>query len=253
MKKCFLMAEISLDKIICRLYIVDNMEKFLSLPSFENHETLPEKISSSLEGAILQGKIKPGDRLIEDELSAIFKVSRAPIREAFRLLEKGGLIRRFPRRGAVVESISPQDISDIFEIRSVLEGLAARLFCQRAEEKEIQHLERIYESMKGESNTLRYRKLNGEFHEVWVEGCRNKKVKEIYQRFQKQTAWFQKITLSFIGRPEISLKEHKKILEAIRDRDAEKAEREVRQHIEHAACMYLKTAPKNTPDRTVRE
>jgi DNA-binding GntR family transcriptional regulator len=231
------------------------MNKNLFLPSFENNETLPEKICASLENAILQGKIKPGERLIEDSLSRSFKVSRAPIREALRLLEKEGLIKRLPRRGAVVESISLDTISDICEVRSVLEGLAARLFCQRASDEEIQRMEQIYERMKQSLDHLQYRKLNREFHDLFINGCGNKNVKDLCENFQKRKIWFERIILSSQGRPEISLKEHEGILGGFKKRDAQEVEAEVRLHMERAADIYLKAVServKNTNKKTPR-
>ncbi|OGP62152.1 MAG: hypothetical protein A2170_10685 [Deltaproteobacteria bacterium RBG_13_53_10] len=114
------------------------MGKFSNLPSLNGAETLPQKIYASLEEAILQGKVKPGDRLIEDDLSSRFGISRGPIREAFRLMERDGLIQVVPRKGAIVKSISLEDISEIYEIVSALEGLAAKLFCERAPQKELE-------------------------------------------------------------------------------------------------------------------
>jgi len=214
-----------------------------SIPSLNHHEVLPDKIYSSLEGAILRGRIKPGDRLIEDELSRSLVVSRGPIREAFRLLEKDGLIRRVPRKGAIVESISKEDISEIYEVIGILEGLAAKLFCKKATDDELARLDQIYEEMEVQvkkDHFVKYQRLNREFHGVIINGCHNKKIKEIYENFQRQIRWFQKITLSYIGRPEISLEEHKNMLKAFLKRDAEKAEVRARKHIERATAIYLK-------------
>jgi DNA-binding GntR family transcriptional regulator len=219
------------------------MKNSFSLPSLNRLEVLPDKIYSSLEGAILQGRIKPGDRLIEDELSRSFGVSRGPIREAFRLLEKDGLIRRVPRKGAIVESISKEDISAIYEVVGILEGLAARLFCKKATADELARLKQIYEAMEiqvKKDHYVKYQRLNREFHGVIINGCHNKKIRGIYENFQKQIRWFQKITLSHIGRPEISLVEHKDMLKAFLKRDAEKAEVVAREHIERATAIYLK-------------
>ena len=124
------------------------MKDGLFLSSLDNHDALPDRIYLSLEEAILEGKVKPGDRLIEDELSKGFGVSRGPIREALRLLEKDGLVKRVPRKGAIVEWISKDDISEMFEVRSVLEGLAAKIFCGRATDAELSGLEGIYKQMK---------------------------------------------------------------------------------------------------------
>jgi DNA-binding GntR family transcriptional regulator len=219
--------------------------KDFSIPSLNHEETLPDKIYSSLEGAILQGRIKPGERLIEDELSRGLGVSRGPIREAFRLLEKDGLIRRVPRKGAIVESISKEDISEIYEVIGILEGLAAKLFCQKATDDELARLKQVYEEMEAEvkkDHFVKYQRLNREFHGVIINGCHNKKIRKIYENFQRQIHWFQKVTLSYGGRPEISLREHRNMLKAFLKRDAEKAEGMAREHIERAIAIYVKAS-----------
>lgn len=220
------------------------MGKFSSLRSLNNGETLPEKIQSSLEGAILQGKIKPGDRLIENELSHRLGISRGPIREAFRSIEKEGLIKMVPRKGAVVCSLSLEDLSETYEIISVLEGLAGRLFCERGTEEDLARLKKLYREMETQvtnNNLSKYKELNRRFHDVFISGSRNKRIEQICSTIQKQILWFQKVTLSYKGRPEISLKEHKRMLGAFSKRDSERAEHEVREHMNRAARTYLST------------
>jgi len=235
------------------------MRSHPNLPSLENVETLSERIYSSLEEAILEGKIKPNDRLIEDELSKMFGISRAPIREALRWLEKDRLVRIVPRKGAVVQSISEEDIRDIYEIRSVLEGLAARLFCERASEEELGRLGSILRKTEilppHKHQMQRYRELNREFHDAIILGSRNKKILEAYNHFKKQIAWFQNVTLAFDFRFEVSLKEHKKLLALFFKRDSEKAEIQARQHIENAAKILLSDFEKrsNRIERSLEE
>jgi DNA-binding GntR family transcriptional regulator len=222
-------------------FLEETMKNNSFLLSFDSHEALPDRIYSTLEEAILEGKIKPGDRLIEDELSKGFGVSRGPIREALRLLEKDGLVKRVPRKGAIVEWISKDDISEMFQVRSVLEGLAAKIFCGRVTDEELSKLEEIYRQMEAEvekKNTLKYRRLNREFHSMIIRGSRNRKILEIAEKYEKQIRWFQKMALSSVGRPEISLREHKAILAAFLRRQPEDAEREVRKHLEHASTMF---------------
>jgi DNA-binding GntR family transcriptional regulator len=220
------------------------MGKLSGLPSLNGVETLPEKTFSSLEEAILQGKIKPGDRLIENELSRWFGISRGPIREAFRSMEKEGLIKMVPRKGAVVCSLSPEDLSETYEIISALEGLAGRLFCERGTKEDLARLKKLYQEMETRvknNNLSKYEKLNRRFHDVFISGSRNKRIKQICSTIQKQILWFQKVTLSYKGRPEISLREHKRMLDAFSKRDSERAEHEVREHINRAARTYLNT------------
>jgi DNA-binding GntR family transcriptional regulator len=218
------------------------MEKNLSFPSLTDIRTLSHRVYMLLEDAILRGKVKQGDRLIEDELSTIMGVSRAPIREAFRLMEKEGLIKIIPRKGAIVSSISREDVAEIYEVSCVLEGLAAGLFCKRATEAELKKMKKICRDMEAlieKKDLLKYRKLNRDFHEVFINGCANKKIKEVYDSFQKQIHWFQNVSLSSQGRPEVSLKEHKSILNALLKKDREAAEHAARDHVRRAANYFL--------------
>ncbi|MBI4634253.1 MAG: GntR family transcriptional regulator [Deltaproteobacteria bacterium] len=229
------------------------MGKNISLPSLNNVKTLPNRVYLLLEDAILRGKIKQGDRLIEDELSAVMGVSRAPIREAFRLMEKEGLIKIIPHKGAIVSSISRDDVADIYEVSSVLEGLAAGLFCKRATEAELRKMKNICRDMETQiekKNLLKFRKLNRDFHEVFINGCANKKIKEVYNSFQKQIHWFQNVSLSSQGRPEISLKEHKNILDALLKKDSNAAEHAAREHVRRAANYFLSKTDKGKENGT---
>jgi DNA-binding GntR family transcriptional regulator len=222
------------------------MNKSTFLHSFENSETLTEKIHFSLEEAILEGKLKPNDRLVEEELSRTFKISRGPIREAFRLLERDGFIKIIPRKGAIVQEISRKDILDVYEIRSVLEGLAVRLACATENDKELKKLEAIYEAMESlrkDTDTVRrakkYKKLNREFHNTIILMSNNKKIMDIYANFQKQIAWFQNVTLSAELRCDVSMREHKELLDCCLRRDADGAEKTARSHLENAVKIII--------------
>jgi DNA-binding GntR family transcriptional regulator len=218
------------------------MEKSLSLRSLNSAESLPRKLSSCLEEAILHGGIKPGSRLMEGDLSNQLGISRGPIREAFRLMEKDGLIKMIPRKGAIVHPISQEDVSEIFEIISVLEGLAGRLLCERGTKEELARLQKIYKGMEDQikkNNLLKYQKLNMEFHDAFINASSNKRIEGLYRKFQKQIQLFLRVHLSFVQRPEISLKEHKRLLGAISKRDSKRAEYEAREHVNRVAKIYL--------------
>ncbi len=217
-------------------------ENRLSLPYLADLGTLPNRVYLIMEEAILQGKIKPGERLIEEELARALGVSRAPIREAMRMMQRDGLIVAVPRKGTFVNSISREDIEEIYEVAGVLEGLAVRLFCQRATDDELAELRDIYEQMEGQSRSedlATYRKLNRDFHEYLIKGSRNKKIKEIYSMFQKQISWFQNVNLSLPGNREISLREHKKILALLLKRNAAAAGDVAAEHVKAAAKSYV--------------
>jgi len=218
------------------------MDKRLPLPSLNNVGTLPSRVYLVLEEAILQGKIKQGERLIEEELAGVLGVSRAPIREALRMMQKEGLVVVSPRKGAIVNSISREDIAEIYKVSSVLEGLSVELFCARASAEERADLQALYASMEQQvrkKDLVQYRKLNRQFHEALIHGSGNKKIKEICGSLQKQISWFQNMNLSVSGRMKTSLREHKRIIDAFLKRNPEAARNAAVEHITRAAEAFL--------------
>ncbi len=223
------------------------MDNNLTLPSLTDVSTLPNRVYLILEEAILQGKIKQGDRLIEEDLAGKLGISRAPIREALRMMQKEGLIVISPRKGAFVNSISPEDIAEIYEVSSALEGLAVKLFCTRCPDEELKALQQLYAGMEEQvkkKNIVQYRKLNRQFHEALIHGSRNKRIKEICGILQKQISWFQNMNLSMQSRMEISLQEHKHIIDAFLAQDPETAGNAACEHITRAANAFLGMADK---------
>ncbi len=219
------------------------MGKNLTLPSLTDVSTLPNRVYTILEEAILRGKIKAGERLIEEELANALGVSRAPIREALRMMQKDGLIVISPRKGAVVNSISREEISEIYQVSSALEGLAVEIFCRRCTPEELAALQQLYAGMEEQvrkKNIIQYRKLNRQFHEALINGSKNKKIKELCGTLQKQISWFQNMNLSLQGRMELSLEEHRHIIDAFLKKDPQAAGKAVSEHITRAAEAFLK-------------
>jgi len=94
--------------------------------------TMSEQIAESVTEAVLNGEYQPGDHVREHELASLFQVSRGPIREAFRILEKSGVVRIVPQRGAHITKLSGKEVNDLFEMRRVLVGLLVRKLCPPA-------------------------------------------------------------------------------------------------------------------------
>ncbi|MFC1798211.1 GntR family transcriptional regulator [Thermodesulfobacteriota bacterium] len=218
------------------------MSNYDFLESLDETKPLVNMVKDSLENAIFKCKFKPGDRLVEEDLSKTLKISRGPIREAFRLLEKDGYIKIYPRKGALVKAISFGDICEIYQVRGVLEGLAAKLFSHSAEDKEISRLKSVYEKMEvtlKDKNIDNYKKLNKEFHNIYVKGCNNSRIRKQSNVYLKQITWFQNITLSSLHRPDNSKAEHGRILEAFLKRNPEEAELAAKEHIENSMDYYI--------------
>ena len=104
----------------------------LALPLLgARHQPLRQVVTDALRKAILSKRLKPGERLIEEQLAADLGVSRNPVREALRVLESEGLVEINPRRGASVTNVSEEEAQEIVEVRAALEGFCARLAARR--------------------------------------------------------------------------------------------------------------------------
>lgn len=125
------------------MYFVDTLVKDHGPPS-----GLARHVADHLAKAIIYSEYAPGQRLGEEELARRFKISRSPIREAFRILEKEGLIVFLPRRGVRVAPLDPTGLQEVYECRAVLEGLAASLACERITPQALTRLRGIYRSME---------------------------------------------------------------------------------------------------------
>ena len=119
------------------------MERRLSPIKLDSYRPLREVVSEALREAIIDGALKPGERLMEIQLADELGVSRTPIREAIRRLELEGFLIMVPRRGTYVADLSIKDINEVFEIRTALDVLAAGLAAERITEEELEKLERL--------------------------------------------------------------------------------------------------------------
>lgn len=192
----------------------------------DNHTTLREKIVETIRGAIVNGQIPAGTRVAEPELADRFGISRTPIREAFRQLESEGFITVIPRKGAVVASLSAKDISDFYDLKMVLEGYAARCATKELTEKDMVKMEAVNRQMEAAAEKKDLRKvlaLHNEFHEIFLKACGNEKLYAIVQNMVMQFQRFRLI-LAMRGKIEGSIRQHREIIEAFRNRNAGLAE-----------------------------
>lgn len=143
------------------------MESLTKL-NLDEYKPLRDVVFENLREAIVEGRLKPGQRLMEVQLAEQLGVSRTPVREAIRKLELEGLVVMLPRKGAYVANMSLKDLKDVLEIRASLEGLAASLAAERISDEDIKKLEFIIEEFNdsiNESNVEALLKKDVEFHE----------------------------------------------------------------------------------------
>jgi DNA-binding GntR family transcriptional regulator len=199
----------------------------------KKHQTLREQIVSSLRDSIIKGELTPGQKLTEPELAEKLGISRTPIREAFRQLESEGFLTVIPRRGAVVSRITRKEIDDFYELKSLLEGYAARIAAERITEKGIEKLRKINEQLsvlaeKGDVEGFFWK--NDEFHTTFISYCGNEKLLEFREHMVQKFMRFRLGALSVPGRLMDSVRQHRTIIRALARKDGRLAEAVVLEH-----------------------
>lgn len=189
------------------------------------NRTLRESIAEALRTSILRGQLKPGLKISEPALAQQFGISRTPVREALRQLDSEGFMQVLPRRGARVAPLSERDIHEYYEIKAVLEGFAARLATSHITDKEIDKMHHINTEMEKANKAQDYKRvfrLHNEFHGVFLRVSGND---HLYHLINMLVLKFQRfrILLAIAGKSEDSIAQHWEIIQAFRERDAEKA------------------------------
>ncbi|MED4600466.1 GntR family transcriptional regulator [Paenibacillus validus] len=193
--------------------------------------------------AIKRGDFHLEQILTERELAGRLGVSRTPIREAFRRLEKEGLIQYEPHRGVRVISFSEQKVKQLYEIREVLEGLSARLLAQNQNNEVLRNLRILLEQAEkfaAEGNIGLLSKINAQFHMEIALGAENVYLINTLQNLQSHINIVMSHSLSQSGRPYENLREHWSILDAIESGDPQLAEVTAKFHIRTAYANAIK-------------
>ncbi|MDF1526089.1 MAG: GntR family transcriptional regulator [bacterium] len=195
---------------------------------------LSEDIAESIKTAIIKGKFKPGEKIPEGELADSMGISRTPLREAFHKLENEGFIQIIPRKGAVVAAIDADEAINIYEIKSTLEGLAARLAARNMKPKDIGKLEKINDELKEliDKNDLEsFYKVHTKFHEGFVKMCANKRLIHMISNLNDHFNRFGIISLTLPGQFENAIAQHNEIIEGFKNGDQNLVEERVRTNV----------------------
>ena len=212
----------------------------------DNHMTLRERIVETIRNAIVNGQLAPGTRIAEPELADKFGISRTPIREAFRQLESEGFITVVPRKGAIVASLSPQDISDFYDLKMVLEGYAARCAVKTLKEGDLTKMETVNRQIEAAAKKKDLRRLldlHNEFHDIFLKACGNEKLHSIIQGMVMQFQRYR-LVLAMPGRIEGSIRQHQEIVEAFRKKDGHLAESLVQKNAQYGKKILLRELAK---------
>lgn len=196
----------------------------------------PASLLDRLRSLVVNGTVAPGDLLGELALAEEFEVSRTPIREALKQLEREGLVEIRPRVGTFVRKPTEREILELFQLKESLEGLAAGLLAQRGDVPELRSLIHNVESERDvvrAGDRAAYAALVHDFHRTLVAGADNQKLSEHYELLMNQLAYHRivKQTLQLPGRLDHSFSEHARIVEALQSKDPLAAELATRRHV----------------------
>ena len=226
--------------------------KVLQYPT-DKLPTLREKITEFVKDSIISGRLKPGERVPEQEIAENFGISRTPIREAFRQLESEGFITVTPRKGAVVSSITAKDVGEFYTIKSILEGHAAKVACRKMSDRDIKKLETLNEQMlkcSEKGDVKGFFNLDNQFHALFLEASENDKLWSMLKILVQQFERFRITALSLPGRMASAVKQHEDIIDAFYNRDEELVEKLVRANAELSAEYLVKELSKELKELT---
>jgi len=204
---------------------------------------LSNSLLGKIQKDILTGKLKPGQKLTEQQLCKTYGVSRTPVREALRQLETDGLVENILNRGAFVVGLSEQDYEDMFELRKAYEIQAVKWAIERITEEQMDQLEETFEFM--EFYTLRndidkMLTINTGFHQVIYEASQNRMLRKLlasYQSFLKYKGMESVYSDDYL--PTV-LEEHRAIFMAFKNKDVEAGAAAMERHIDNASVRRLK-------------
>ena len=208
----------------------------------ESRSNLVNTARDAIERYIFDRVLRPDQRLIESELSEKLGLSRTPLREALRQLEVKGLITKLPTGGYVVTYYTAEDVINIFEIREALETLAMRLSCDRATRKQLDRAEECCNQFDRTIIGLGTEGVdwNNLFHEEMYNACGNKQLISVIQNYRDVVQL--KHVSQFYSEEYLKIfsKEHRSILEAVKQRDKIKADQAVKTHLQTVCASYIK-------------
>lgn len=204
---------------------------------------LREVVYDSLKKSILHGKLKAGQRLIEETLANQIGISRTPVREAFHKFERDDLVSRLPKGGFAVREFTKEDVEEIFGIRIALESYAAYLAAIHITEEKISTLEKkATESVnaleKGEDEKAV--QLHTEFHDFLYKSCKSKKLTEMINNFRDYFYRYRSALLHAPGGFKTSISGHHQMIDAMKKKNPKLVEKLVRSHLKRGMEIVLK-------------
>ncbi|MEB3372396.1 GntR family transcriptional regulator [Saccharopolyspora mangrovi] len=209
------------------------------VPEGESRVPLRDQVHDELQARISDGRLRPGDRIFEQELAIEFGVSRVPVREAIRMLQSAGMVEVRPRRrGVFVRSLDRQQLEELFDVREALEALAAKLAAERSDSADVEHLGELTTRARqalDSADTDAMSEANTGFHDKLVAMSRNELLGSMLEPLHGRLAALFRLNLE----PERVCAEHEALYAAIASGDPERASEVARKHVRASREMVL--------------
>ena len=210
-----------------------------------------DQIVDHIQQAILEGRILPGERLKEKEISSWLGVSRTPTREAFRILASRGLVDVTSNKGVRVTLLSRKDMGDLFELRALLELHCLGKFLRTVQPDDIQALEKFVQRMEiavNDHDTIAYLQYSLDFHVYYISKCHNDRLKSVFSVLRNNIRTAQ---IFFMRKAEARMEavdEHRVILKAINDRNVKRCKALLKSHLDNSYRRMVQFIDDNVQD-----
>lgn len=211
--------------------------------SKSKNQPLSNNLFDELQKEILQGRLRKGAKLTEQNICDKYKVSRTPVREALRQLEMEGLVETIPNRGAFVVGFSEQDIEDLYELRSYYEVQAIKWAIERITDEEMEDIEEAFEFMEFytlKNDIDKMINININFHQLIYKAAHNRMLEQILSSYQIYMKHSRKPRPYPEGYLKTVLEEHRAIFDALKERDVEAGVRAMKIHMDKSIERFHK-------------
>ncbi|MCG8403324.1 MAG: GntR family transcriptional regulator [Firmicutes bacterium] len=219
------------------------MEEIFDPSNISGIKPIRDIVYEELKAAIVNGKIKQGQRIIEKEYAQRMNISRTPVREALRKLEIEGFVEYLPRKGVVVKSFSNEDIVEIYDIRDALESLAMKYVIENITEAEIKILKQSLEDMdkaRAKRDVFSVFEACKVFNETILNSSKKPRLINIVSTLEKYISLLRNVTMKDdFSRIEDALIEHREIFDAIEKKDVISAQQAIKRHNEASKNTFF--------------
>jgi DNA-binding GntR family transcriptional regulator len=218
--------------------------------------TAHKEVAALISKMINNGELRKGEKVNEMRLCDLLGVSRTPIREALRTLNTQGLIDLVPHRGAFVSQFSTDEINDMFDVMSMLEGMCARLATQKMSNANFKKIEEFHQKLEDKYSAKdhkAYLEINSQYHSFIQEIAENKTLNEVVNGIRQKILLYRHKQLYEHKRFDHSIQEHRDLLEAFRKRDSKKAEKMMKRHLARQGKALVGLHAKNNPNNRKSE